>query len=115
MSRRLPPSLALHSGRACKPMATIIPDDRWPGMWRISWPDGRLSDMANLSRVKDAAIALCERGPPTRDSRRFDWGKDRRETGLAASPIRQNSSTLSRWPSAGEPRVAASAQKGNQR
>lgn len=31
-----------------------IPDTTYPGMWRVCWPDGRISDMANLSRVNDA-------------------------------------------------------------
>jgi hypothetical protein len=37
-------------------MATIEPD-AWPGMWRVRF-GGRLSDMANISRAKDAAISL---------------------------------------------------------
>jgi hypothetical protein len=33
---------------------TVIPDPIWPDMmWRIHWPDGRFSDIGNLSRVKD--------------------------------------------------------------
>jgi hypothetical protein len=40
--------------------ATIEPDAHWPGMWRVRF-GGRLSDMANLSRVKDAAISLVLR------------------------------------------------------
>lgn len=31
----------------------IVPDERWPGMWRIKFVDGRLSDMINLTRAKD--------------------------------------------------------------
>jgi hypothetical protein len=38
-------------------MARIEPDQNWPGMWRVRF-GGRLSDMANLSRAKDAAISL---------------------------------------------------------
>jgi hypothetical protein len=38
-------------------MATVEPDENWPGMWRIRFGD-KLSDMANLSRAKDAAISL---------------------------------------------------------
>lgn len=34
------PVFALHYGRSRKPLATVVPDDRWPGMWRIRWPDG---------------------------------------------------------------------------
>jgi hypothetical protein len=38
-------------------VATIEPDTNWPGVWRVRF-GGRLSDMANLSRAKDAAISL---------------------------------------------------------
>jgi hypothetical protein len=38
-------------------MAMVEPDANWPGMWRVRF-GGRLSDMANLSRAKDAAISL---------------------------------------------------------
>ena len=31
----------------------IVPDAKWPGMFRIGLP-GCLSDMANLTRIKDA-------------------------------------------------------------
>ena len=42
-------------------MATIEPDANWPGMWRVRL-GGMLSDLANLSRVKDAAISIVLRG-----------------------------------------------------
>jgi hypothetical protein len=32
----------------------IVPDTTWPGMYRIRLRDGSLSDMANLTRIKDA-------------------------------------------------------------
>jgi hypothetical protein len=32
----------------------IVPDKRWSGMYRIRRPDGSVSDMANLARIKDA-------------------------------------------------------------
>jgi hypothetical protein len=41
-------------------MATIEPDANWPGMWRVRWPDGRLSDMTNLTRAKDAVDCFME-------------------------------------------------------
>lgn len=31
-----------------------IPDAVYPGMWRVQWHDGRVSDMANLTRINDA-------------------------------------------------------------
>ena len=42
-------------------MATIELDGNWPGMWRVRF-GGMLSDMANLSRAKDAAITIVLRG-----------------------------------------------------
>jgi hypothetical protein len=42
-------------------------------MWRVRWPDGSLSDMANLSRAKDAAFVIAQNGPPARDGKRLHW------------------------------------------
>ena len=42
-------------------MATVEEDANWPGMWRVRF-GGKLSDMANLSRAKDAAISIVLRG-----------------------------------------------------
>jgi hypothetical protein len=36
----------------------IEPDGKWPGMWRVKFPNGQLSDMVNLTRARDAAISL---------------------------------------------------------
>ena len=49
--------LRLFSSRAVV-LATIEPDQTWPGMWRVRLPDGYLTDMVNLSRAKDAAASL---------------------------------------------------------
>jgi hypothetical protein len=34
----------------------VVPDTRYPMLWRISFPDDRLSAMANKARTKDAAF-----------------------------------------------------------
>jgi len=47
-----------------------------------------LSDIANLSRIKDAAAAICERGPPARNRRLFTWKKRPSKTASGASPMR---------------------------
>ncbi len=60
-------------GRARRPLATVVPDTRWPDMWRIALPDGQLSDMVNLTRAKEAAVAIAERGPPSRYRRLLWW------------------------------------------
>jgi hypothetical protein len=46
------------SKRLCRPKA--IPDSVHPGMWRVRWPDGRVSDMANLTRINDAIACFME-------------------------------------------------------
>jgi|SRR5262245_27155954 len=36
----------------------IVPDERFPGMYRLKRADGSLSDMVNLTRAKDALTAV---------------------------------------------------------
>jgi hypothetical protein len=35
----------------------VLPDDQWPGMYRANY-QGKISDMVNLTRAKDAAVAM---------------------------------------------------------
>jgi hypothetical protein len=52
--------LSVHLGAVGDgPLVVIVPDARHRGMWRLQSCDGRLSDMANLARAKDAAISLA--------------------------------------------------------
>ena len=37
-----------------------------PGMYRVRLPDGELSDMVNLTRAKDAALALARQSAENR-------------------------------------------------
>ena len=46
------------SKRLCRPKA--IPDSVHAGMWRVRWPDGRVSDLANLTRINDAIACFME-------------------------------------------------------
>lgn len=62
----------LYYGGARTPVAIVIPDPLFPGMWRI-WCDDRLSDSGNLTRIKDAAVSIAERGPPQRNVLRLHW------------------------------------------
>jgi len=52
----------------------VVRDDKYPSMWRVRSPDGSLSDMVNLSRAKDAALAAAHLGgghvPSWRESAR---------------------------------------------
>jgi hypothetical protein len=70
---------ALRYGKAQTPLVRVEPDASWPRMWRMVWPDGRISDMGNLSRIRDAAAVICERGPPCRNRRCFNWKADEPE------------------------------------
>ena len=59
-------------------LAEIKPDDLWPGMWRVVSPFG-VSDLTNLSRARDAALAL---------SLAILNKKQAEETALEAPPVR---------------------------
>jgi hypothetical protein len=38
----------------------VVADAAHTGMWRVRWPDGRVSDMTNLTRAKDAVTFFIE-------------------------------------------------------
>jgi len=42
-------------------MGRVVPDSKYPGMWRSVKPRGRLSDLANLSWAKNAVLVAAER------------------------------------------------------
>jgi hypothetical protein len=45
--------------RESKPLPSgIVPDAKWPGMYRLRLPDGSLSVMVNLTRAKDALTQM---------------------------------------------------------
>lgn len=78
----------LHYGKSTKVLAEVFSDDEYEGMWRIRWPDGRASDMVNLSRAKDAAMVLAMREINSGDSRPLHWIRDTVESPAEASPVR---------------------------
>jgi hypothetical protein len=79
----------LHYGNSRAPLAEVVPDARFPGMWRVKLRDvANLSDMVNLDRAKDAAAAIAERGPPARNRRRLQWKQERSKTPSGALPAR---------------------------
>ena len=66
--------LHLGGGRA---LLSVVADPTWPGMWRVKHRDGRVSDMVNLTRVRDAATSIasailseCEAQATPREARR---------------------------------------------
>jgi hypothetical protein len=40
-------------------MVSIVPDGKYPGMWRVRKWDGTLTDMVNRTRAKDAAVSIA--------------------------------------------------------
>ena len=70
----------LFYGQASTPLVRAEPDRTYPDLWRIVWPDGRVSDIVNLTRAKDAAMALSERGPPARNPQRLHWRLNRSDS-----------------------------------
>jgi hypothetical protein len=74
----------LHNGNGGRPLVRIEPDASWPGMWRMHWPDGRVSDMGDLKQIRDAAAAICERGPPAKIRGSFKWTRIYRQDAFKA-------------------------------
>ena len=50
---------SLHRGGAKAPAISVVPDKIYPTMWRIKYRDGKLSDLVNLSRARDAAFTFA--------------------------------------------------------
>jgi hypothetical protein len=59
--RRANGRLFLFYGNNDDHLAIVEPDAKYAGMYRIRFPDGGLSDMVNLTRAKDAALAFALR------------------------------------------------------
>jgi hypothetical protein len=38
----------------------IVPDERYPKMWRVVRPSGEITGMVNLTRAKDVALGMIE-------------------------------------------------------
>lgn len=81
---------ALHYGGARVPLVLVVPDINWPGMYQLAWPDGRLSDMVNLSRARDAAVTICTSTSPGKDRSRFHWENRPAENARRGLPVRFN-------------------------
>jgi hypothetical protein len=44
------------AGSSTRRLVSIVPDSKWPGMWRVRCGD-KLTDMVNITRARDAARA----------------------------------------------------------
>src|SRR5262249_44335053 len=82
--RTIENGFALHRWQAKTPLLHVVPDTPYPGMWRIRSPDGRLTDMASLTRAKDAAVSIAVET--------LNAGKRGRQSSLEAAPVRLNGS-----------------------
>jgi hypothetical protein len=51
--------LLLCHGSRRNPFVTVEPELKYTGMYHIRFPAGGLSDMVNLTRAKDAALAFA--------------------------------------------------------
>jgi len=60
------------------PIVSIVPDAKYSAMWRVRYPDGRMTDMVNVTRARDAARTIA--------------GSilDGRETAAEAPPVEKN-------------------------
>jgi hypothetical protein len=90
----------LYYGNSRAPLARVLPHARYVGMWRIAWPDGRVSDIVNLARAKDAAMAWGERNTPGKDRNRLGWKKKPRKTPVEAPSVRFSSQPAPTLPTA---------------
>lgn len=56
----------------------ILPDDMHPAMFRIHWADGIVSDMANITRCRDAVHEYEKAAARKEKDRRYDLKRGRR-------------------------------------
>ena len=89
-------SFSLHYKRQGKPLAHVIPDPKWPGMYRVRGSDGTLSDLVNLARAKDAAERVVASKISLHDRNRLTWRESFKGGGtpLARPPIASNPPSL---------------------
>jgi hypothetical protein len=57
----------------------VRPDENYPNMYRVHWPDRPPSDMVNLSRAKDAAMRWAGRRGGE-DAKRLNWKAPKKPT-----------------------------------
>jgi len=75
-------------GRA---LLQIVPDGRYTSMWRLKLPSGKLSEMVNRTRARDAAMSRALMVLNCEDRRQ--------ETSAEPPPVRANQpkARLGRW------------------
>ncbi len=93
-------------------LGRVVPDQKYPGMWRPMRLDGRLGDMANLAWAKNSVLVAAERELEWEERQRSanDPSKCPEKRGVfegSSSLVRQAEAAVT---SAGEP--IASVQEG---
>jgi hypothetical protein len=78
-------ALALHRESSRAPLLHVVRDATHPGMWCVRDLDGRLSEAANLTWAKDAAVTVALERLNRRPAQ---------ETAVEASSVRQNHGAL---------------------
>jgi hypothetical protein len=73
------------------PVLSVVADQIYPGMWRILDRDGNLSDLGNITRIKDAAVAIAMADYDNQVRRRVERRagspySDSRAAGLPSQP-----------------------------
>jgi hypothetical protein len=79
-------------------VASIVPDSKFPQMWRVRLPDGHVTDMVNLSRARDAARSLALKALTESHAEAPPIESKRRAVGANANPWLSGSQTASRRP-----------------
>jgi len=85
-----PNTLKLYIGKTFTGI-TVVPDDRWPSMYRVHWPDQPPSVMVNLTRAKDAAMRWVARAGGAQ-GRSLNWKATERRA--VRPPMRLNNHTV---------------------
>jgi hypothetical protein len=90
--RKTAHGFVLHRQNRGRALLAVVPDDTYLGMWRVRLPDGRLSNLTNISRAKDAAVSIAL-------AILNHHQKSNRDIRSEASPARRNRSPLPWAPS----------------
>jgi|SRR5262245_19748181 len=71
---------------ARRKLISVVRDEKYSNMWRVLPPAGRVSDMANRTRAKDAALGHARR--------MVDAAQNWSETASEGCPVRSKPSPL---------------------
>ena len=88
---------ALHVGKFRNPLLHVVPDSRWPHMWRIRHRDNSLSDLLNVARAKDAALTHALADLAQKPGKRTGVGAPMRFSGSPVSDTGQPAERLHGW------------------